>query len=151
MVKNTHCCCKVDGIVRKYENKIQQGKHQILTRCPLSRTSALHGLDGSVLAVLLPVASLPLTGFMPCASLWQVSQGTGNSNILETPLETRLSFHMVSFQGLQLRTALPHAAWPPWLSETMEEESMIHLLLCPLCLDSQHYRLCPLTSAASSA
>lgn len=65
MVKNTHCCCKVDGIVRKYENKIQQGNHQILTRCPLSRTSALHGLDGSVLAVLLPAASLPLTGFMP--------------------------------------------------------------------------------------
>lgn len=137
MAENTQYCSNVNGTIRQYQTKAKPKSNRASTKSSLSvqylrpnfkwlrwlcpSSSASHSISSSA-------------GSISCASLWQGSHGTGISNILETPLETRFHCHMMGSQGLHLGTVLPHVAWPPWLSETDEEEAMIHLILSPSCL-----------------
>jgi hypothetical protein len=95
------------------KNETQQGKLQILL------------LDSSnLLPALLTAAHFSLSGwFTISSSPWQASQGSGISNILGSPTQSRLSqLHIPALPGI-------HAGLPLVLPQCLPSTSI--LLLCP--------------------
>lgn len=79
--------------------------------------------------------SLELVPVPVIRSRWQIYYTPGISNILRGSSAIQTSptqLQAMASKGLHPDTLLPHIAWFRQLSETVEEDSMAHLLFHPL-------------------
>lgn len=90
------------------------------------------GLNGSAPPAWLPVTSISSLGLVllpVCDSALQISRSSGIPNTLASPTQLGLHFHscnlleILAFSGSHPGTGLPHTAWHPQFSLTMEEDS----------------------------